>query len=128
MSKPPSKFRLSLKVNIKQIIIILGTLVIIALIPIIISFLLNPEGGSITERISNAFESFELNTEDQGEKQTFTIPLLNQEIDISLLKSNPQLVIFIGIALILISIVIIMTLVKRRIRVKSKKIGSEEKK
>jgi len=99
-----------------------------ALIPLLISFLLNPEGGSITERVSNAFDSFRLNTEDQGEKQTLTVPLINKDVDISLFKSNPQLVIFIGIALILISIVIIMTLVKRRIRVKSKKIESEEKK
>lgn len=128
MDKQSSKFRLSFKVNAKQILIIIFTLIILASIPILISFLLNPEGGSVMDRVSHAFESFKLNPEGEDSTKTFTIPLIDKDVNISVLHRNPQLVIFIGIALIIISIVTVMRLARRKIKVNSNKAEMEEKK
>ena len=98
----------SVSVNPKQLIIGILVLGIIIATPLLYSYYRNPNRTSITQTISEFVN--DLKAEDGGDTQTVNIPIVNKQIDISVLQRNPQLLMYVGIIFFVFALLIGITL------------------
>ena len=110
-------FKPSVSINFKQIIIIVVVLGAILSIPLIISFVSNKERESLKESFSKTLAGFKISTDKEVDSPfVLTIPVINTEVDLTILKQNPQLVVYIGLGLVTLSILIGITLIRSLMR------------
>jgi hypothetical protein len=111
MEKDPY-FKPSVKVDAKQIIIIIVILATIAAIPFVINFVRSGGSSSFSQTISDTLEDFKIKTGDDDSPFLVTIPIINTELNLTVVKQNPQLVIYLGLAFITIAILVGVTLIR----------------
>lgn len=107
-----TKFKISLKTNFKQVIVIVFLLGLILSIPFIITYIQSPTKISVKESISQTIESFKPATSSNGDEFIVTLPLLNTDLNLSILKKNPKLLTYAGLALLSLAILIGITILK----------------
>ena len=111
MGKNP--FKPEIKINFKQIILIILILGTIACIPFVISYIQNPDKRSIGEIVETTIASFKISTVTEADTPfTLTIPIITQEIDITILKKNPQLITYSGLGFVAFAVLIGITLMR----------------
>ncbi|MBN2016361.1 hypothetical protein JW766_06060 [Candidatus Dojkabacteria bacterium] len=114
--KKPSKkkvsFRPSIQVNCKQLFVIACILGLFILIPSTISYLLNPDRKPVDETFSLVLKSLKIETYDTDSPLMLTIPLVNKEVNLTVFKQNPQLIIAVGAVLAVFALIIAITLVR----------------
>jgi hypothetical protein len=106
-----SKFKISFKVNSKQIIAIIIITIIFVLIPFVISYISNPDKKNINEIVKQTIESFKIKSYETDSPFIVTIPIINKRVNLTIIKQNPQLVIYGGLFLFTISIIIGISLI-----------------
>ncbi len=106
------KFRISLKTNFKQVIVIIFTLAFILSIPFIVNYIQSPTKISLKENISQTIESFKPSTTSNGDEFIVTLPLINTDVNLSIIKKNPKLLTYAGLALLSLAILIAITILK----------------
>lgn len=111
MPKDPH-FKPSIKVDFKQIVIIILILSVFVAIPFIINYVQNPNKGSIKETITQTIESFKIKTFETDSPFTVNIPIINKDVDLTIIKQNPQLVTYIGLGMIAVAILVGIALIK----------------
>jgi hypothetical protein len=101
-------FKPEVKTNKRQITIIIIIIIIFITVPLAYTLFRSVSG--------NPFETFtnliQQDTADTNDPLMFTIPILNTEIDLTIFRENPQLLIFGGIALTALSVLIGITLIR----------------
>lgn len=102
----------TVKVDFKQIIIIVLIILLFISIPFIISYVQNPEKRSVSDIISHTFESFKIKSLETEEPYIFKVPLFNTDLDLTVVKQNPMLVTYAGVVLLFISTLITITLIR----------------
>jgi hypothetical protein len=114
-------FKAEIKVNFKQVIIIILLLGLIASIPFIVTYIQNPDKKNISELVSITLEDMNFSSVTaEDEPFLITIPLINAQIDLTILKKNPQLFFFIGGVLFFFSVLMVITLARVLLRKKPK--------
>ena len=108
--RPPLKF--SIKATWKQIFIIVLILGVIVTIPLAFEYFNNPNRQPIGEAVDQLVDKFKLESSDENTPFLITLPLINKEIDISILKQNPQLITFAGAGFIFIALIVGITLLR----------------
>ncbi len=108
-------FKPSLKVNFKQIIVIILILSAFAFIPFVVNYINNPDKTSIKEIFTQTIESFKIKTTKTDEPFLVEIPIIEKNIDLTVLKQNPQLLTYSGLGFISISIILGIALIKHNI-------------
>jgi len=114
--KKESNFHISFQVNFKQIIVIIFILAIILSIPFIINYISSPTKISIKDSISQTIKSIKTPSSSSDDEFIVTIPLLNTNVDLSILKKNPKLLTYAGLALLSLAILIAISLVKNLLK------------
>lgn len=107
-----SSFRLSLDINFKQIIVILLILAILFSIPLAVGYIQSPDKTSLNEILNSTVETFRLKTEETDSPFMLTIPVVNTDVDLTIVKQNPQLITYAGLFFVTISILIGIALIK----------------
>lgn len=110
--KEKTKFRISLKTNFKQIIVIIFILAFILSIPFIVNYIQSPTKISLKENITQTMESFKPSTISNGDEFLVTLPLVNVDLNLSIIKKNPKLLTYAGLAFLSLAILIGITLPK----------------
>ena len=111
-----SKFRVSLNTNFKQVIVIIIVLSLILSIPFVINYIQSPTKISLKENIAQTIESFKTSTSSNVEEFIVTLPILNVDINLSVIKKNPKLLTYAGLAFLSLAILIGISLVKNIIK------------
>jgi hypothetical protein len=112
-SKKLSAFRLSLaKVTTKQVIIIVLLVSCFISIPFIVDYLQSPEKVSLQESISTTFENLKFKYEETDQPFMIKLPIINTEINLTVFKQNPQLITYIGLGFVTISLIMGITLLR----------------
>jgi hypothetical protein len=110
--EPPPKFRFSVKIDFKQTLLIGLILSIFIAIPIVVNYLQNPNRRPIDEILSQTVESIKIKSYDTDSPFMINIPIVNKELDLTILKQNPQLLIFAGIIFGVFSMLTAITLLR----------------
>lgn len=107
-----TKFKISLKTNFKQVIVIIIVLALILSIPFIITYIQSPTKISVKESITQTIDSFKSTTSSNGDEFILTVPIINLDLNLSILKKNPKLLTYAGLAFLSLAILIGITLLK----------------
>lgn len=112
MEKDPY-FKPSVKIDFKTLIIIIIVLGLIFSIPFLISFIRSGGTGSLGETFKETLAGFKISTEgDSGNPFIITIPILNVDLNLTVVKQNPRLIVYVGLALFSMAILIGITLIR----------------
>jgi hypothetical protein len=114
MEKPEREpFKLSIQTNRRQIFVIVIILLFIVLIPLTIDYIQNPDKVNIKESITSTFQKLKPVQQQSDKTQYFiTLPIVQKEVDVSVLKNNPQILIYAGIGFFIIAMIIGITLLR----------------
>lgn len=107
-------FKPSISVTAGQIAAIIFILLVIVSIPLIWAYISNPEKKPIDEIISGVFDS--LGASGGEEEWRVRLPVIGSELNLSIFKQNPQLVIFIGIVCIVLAMILAISLIRNTVR------------
>ncbi len=111
----PNKKKKLPSINIpgKQLLFAIIIIGLIILIPIAINYFSNPDRTPMSQTIEEVAQTLDIETEVSEENQlTVSIPLVNQSLNLGLLKQNPQLAIYVGLGLFGIAILTGITLIR----------------
>jgi hypothetical protein len=111
--KKISAFRLSLaKVTIKQVVLIIVILACFAAIPFVVYYIKSPDKVSIEESISNTLQNLKFKNEETNQPFMVKLPLTNTEVNLTIVKQNPQLISYFGIGCVSVSLIVGITLLR----------------
>jgi len=118
MEKPARKpFKLSIQTNRRQIFVIAIILVFIVSIPLAIDYFQNPNKVNIKESITSTFQKLKpVQQQNDDTQYIVTLPIVQKEVDVSVLKKNPQILIYIGIGFFIIAMIVGITLLRNTLR------------
>lgn len=105
-------FKPSININSKQVITIIIILLVFVSIPFVINYFQSPNKGAIKETIAQTVESFKIKTFETDSPFTVNIPIINKDLDLTIIKQNPQLVTYIGLGMITVAILVGIALIK----------------
>ena len=105
-------FKPSVSVNFRQLVTIVFIFIIILSIPFIYQFITDSEIHSLNDLFAHTINSLKIDTTTETSQLIFNVPLLNVPIDLTVLRRNPQLLIYGGLMLIIFAILIGITLIR----------------
>jgi len=109
-------FRPSISVTRGQIFAIIVIITIIIAVPFIVGYVANPERKPISEIAENIIEYAKIDTTTDEEEWKVTLPLIHSEVNLTIFKQNPQLVLFAGVVFIIIAVILSITLIRNSLR------------
>ncbi len=104
-------YNLSLGVNVKQFVVAAVTLILVLALPFIYTYVKDPNKKSIRHLISSTIEGSGAYSEGE-ESFVVNIPVVNYQVDLSVVERNPQLLIYVGVVFLVIAFLIIISLVR----------------
>ena len=106
-------FKPSVDVDLKTIIIIIVVLVIILSSPFVIGFIRSGGTSSLGETFKETLAGFKISQVQEGEEPfIITIPIVATEVNLTVVKQNPQLIVYIGLVLFTVAILVGITLIR----------------
>ena len=108
MTKKSEAIR-SININPTQLIISLIILGIIVAVPIFYNYYRNPDRTSIRKTADEVVETVK---QDDSQPLILTIPIVEKELDLTIVRKNPNLIMYLGISFFFISIILGLAIVK----------------
>lgn len=112
MEKDPY-FKPSVTVDVKQVVIIILVLAVIAATPFIIRFVKSGGSSSIGDIVRETIESFKITTDTEVDSPFIvTIPVINTDVNLTVIKQNPQIITYLGLGFVTGAILVGITLIR----------------
>lgn len=107
-----SSFRLSINTNKKQLVIMALIVLVFISVPIIVAFIQNPQMIDVGGKFEGIREILLQSGSADTSPLVITIPIVGKQVNLTILKRNPQLIIFGGLGLLVIAMIFGVTLLR----------------
>lgn len=121
MDTPPC-FKLSIDINFKKFVVTVILLATILGTPFIINYAKNKEESSLSHVLGEFTAS-----EEVEDRFIITLPLINIDLDLTIIKQNSQVVVYIGFGLVAVALIVGVVLIKRLLKNEPSCAFSQEK-
>lgn len=110
-------FKPSVKVSWKQIFLIILILVLVFCIPFVIQYIRNPDQSVIKNVVTTVTSKINLKSSDLDTSPSIIeIPLIHKQIDVSVVKENPYLIVYVGLGLVVVAIIMGIGIMRNLLR------------